>query len=300
MTNIITPVDLVEDGERQYLNADGLFLPVDMDQQPTYDKPLSKEEAVIAEIAPGTIVKEKKGLAVVRTPGLVDRVVGALKEINPRKAAIAAAGIAAVLVPTVAHADGGFVKEELFAHDQGMLNDLKAGYTLDVVDGLDIGYFVRDRTSFDYDGKVVGHFMLNELSLGIDALKGVKPFVQMRFAGPNVIPQSGIGYATKIVDDLGLYVAGSTNLTGDPVGELMTSMNYGVDLPVGRMSLEGENFLWIGEDLVKGTARFHAGYSPIKGLMFGAAAEVDYNMDQPTEGRAGGFLRLGAGLVGKD
>ncbi|MBI5881468.1 hypothetical protein HZB90_05030, partial [archaeon] len=144
---IITPPHIVECGGKKYWNTDGLFLPEDLDEEPKQTKQLTGEERIVAELAgEGKIVRQKKGIYIVRDTGFLDKAREAVKRINPKHVAYAAAaGLAGIIaMPAMAHADNSLTTEAMVMPD--LHADARVGVTHD---GLEAA--VEQVTDDDYD-----------------------------------------------------------------------------------------------------------------------------------------------------
>jgi hypothetical protein len=204
------------------------------------------------------------------------------------------AGLAALTIAGTAEAE--FAKVEGFVNNDKTLIEVKAG--ANVGEETNVGFYVRDRISLDYDG-TTGNFLLTQISLGQE---GVPVRVHTNLNMPGIDPKLEVGTQYLLQTDEGRFFASLSGRASLPLhGELLLSANYSLDLGKGDLVFEAESINWTdkvqdGVDF-SGTVRAHLGYKPRKDVMFGIAAEVDYKHQQGQgsqhAARGGVFIRLG-------
>ena len=191
-------------------------------------------------------------------------------------------GLVGLILTTTAHAEtktDSSIQVEAFTHNKGVLTETKARGTWDA-DNFDIGYLARNRLSIAYDG-TVQETLMQELSLGVPFLHGVRPTGQIFLKDNVVAPQAGVQYAYKS-DDFSISTAAVWRFQQDPVVEWRTTATYSPH----KLAFEAENFTWFAVKapvLSTGTVRLHAGYN-LNPFQVGVAGEVFYPILAPVSG----------------
>jgi len=281
---LITPNEIITTHEGNYWRTDGrLYIPEEKEvEEPIV---LSPENIIVQEIAGyGKVVKEKRGLAVVREPTFLDKVreevVGTLRNLaNPRKLAYAV-GVACAILAPVAYADDSPVEIpqeglgakghiEFLAGNVGLATDLIVSMD-DLLLGID--FTTRYKTGVDCENQV-SHFGLIDLNYnivdGLDALLEVQ-FIQ----GVGVVPRPGFWYATAF-DDVNMFISATVGPTTNPDGELHALLAYKPELTEGaKLLLQMEAVTNFAKEHNFSTQDFRIGVILDDTYMLGAAANL--------------------------
>ncbi|MBT4110270.1 hypothetical protein HOE37_00265 [Candidatus Woesearchaeota archaeon] len=293
MTNeMILPSELIETGGKRYWKTEGrLYLPEDIDEEAKVaEAPLTAEERIIQEVAgEGKVISDKRGIALVREPTILEKITAEAKEAlqrlaTPRNLAYAAGVACAILAPGVGLADetpaSGSV--ELSAGHQSTTLDTKVSTSIAPKTNL----FLRQMTTSDYEGEV-SFFGLMDLSYNL--VDGLDIVGEVQAApGMGVIPRAGLQYF-KALGDFAVYALATVKTMESPDGEFVVNLSYSPELGEKvDLLINLEDLTSVGETGHQfSVQKLRAGVTLMDKYQIGAAADLtevgnegtlDYNL----------------------